>query len=107
MHYEVLDVYEQHSPRILGITHIPNLTYATTIATASQVALRASIAHHGNVPNNLNPVLILVNFFPQQLIAITTNIPPTIDAPTFADPLGEFFRILELEFSIKNSKKIL
>jgi hypothetical protein len=24
VHYEALDVYEQHSPRILGITQIPN-----------------------------------------------------------------------------------
>ncbi len=39
VHYEALDVYEQHSPRILGVTQIPNLAYATTIATASQVAL--------------------------------------------------------------------
>jgi hypothetical protein len=35
VHYEVLDVYEQHSPKILGITQIPNPTYATTITTAS------------------------------------------------------------------------
>jgi hypothetical protein len=35
VHYEVLDVYEQHSPRILGVIQIPNLAYATTIAIAS------------------------------------------------------------------------
>ncbi len=35
VHYEALDVYEQHSPRILGIIQIPNPTYTTTIATAS------------------------------------------------------------------------
>jgi hypothetical protein len=35
VHYEALDVYKQHSLRILGVTHIPNPTYATTIATAS------------------------------------------------------------------------
>jgi hypothetical protein len=39
VHYEALDVYEQHSPRILGVTQIPNLAYATAIAIASQVAL--------------------------------------------------------------------
>jgi hypothetical protein len=39
VHYEALDVYEQHSLRILGITQIPNLAHATTIATSSQVAL--------------------------------------------------------------------
>jgi hypothetical protein len=35
VHYEALDVYEQHFPRILGITQIPNPAYATTITTAS------------------------------------------------------------------------
>jgi hypothetical protein len=39
VHYEALDVYEQHSPKILSITQIPNPTYATTIATTSQAAL--------------------------------------------------------------------
>jgi len=39
VHYEALDVYEQHSPRILGVTQIPNPAYATTIATTSQAAL--------------------------------------------------------------------
>ncbi len=43
----------------------------------------------------------------QRLIAATINIPPTIDAPTFVDPMGEFFRVLELEFPIKSSEKIL
>ncbi len=35
VHYEALDVYEQHFLKILGITQIPNPTYATTIAIAS------------------------------------------------------------------------
>jgi hypothetical protein len=35
VHYEALDVYKQHSPRILGITQIPNPIYATTITTTS------------------------------------------------------------------------
>jgi hypothetical protein len=35
VHYEALDVYKQHSPRILGITQIPNLAYVITIAIAS------------------------------------------------------------------------
>jgi hypothetical protein len=39
VHYEALDVYEQHSPRILGITLIPNLAYAIAIATTSQATL--------------------------------------------------------------------
>jgi hypothetical protein len=48
-----------------------------------------------------------VNFFPKELIGATGNNPPTIDAPTFADPVGEFFRVLELEFPVKSSQKIL
>jgi hypothetical protein len=40
-------------------------------------------------------------------MVVTTNIPPTIDALDFADPVGEFIRILKLEFSMKNSEKIL
>jgi hypothetical protein len=35
VHYEALDVYEQHSPRIFGVTKIPNPTYTTTIAITS------------------------------------------------------------------------
>jgi hypothetical protein len=54
VHYEALDVYEQHSPKILGVTQIPNPTYATTITTTSQVALQIAIAHHGTMPNSPN-----------------------------------------------------
>jgi hypothetical protein len=39
VNYEGLDVYEQHSLRILNVTQIPNPVYATTIANASQAAL--------------------------------------------------------------------
>ncbi len=59
------------------------------------------------MPNNLDPVPILINLFLQQLIVATTNIPPTIDAPAFVDPMGEFFRVLELEFPIKSSEFFL
>ncbi len=59
------------------------------------------------MPNNPDPVPTSVVLSPQQLIAATANIPPTINAPTFADLVGEFFRILELEFPIKSSEKIL
>jgi hypothetical protein len=83
--YEALDVYKQHFSRILGVTQIPNPAYATAIIVASQAAPRATIAHHGNVPNNPDSVPTLVNMFPQQLIVITTNIPPTKNAPTFDD----------------------
>jgi hypothetical protein len=107
VHYEALDVYEQHSARILGVTQIPNPTYAIAIATTSQAALQAVIAHHGTVPNNPDPVPTLVNLSPQQLIIATANIPPTTDAPTFANPEGEFFRILKLEFPVKSFEKIL
>jgi hypothetical protein len=98
VHYEALDVYKQHSLRILGFTHIPNLAYATTIATAFQVALQTTIAHHGTMPNNPDLVPTSVNLSPQQLI---------IDAPAFINPMGEFFRILELEFPNKNFDKIM
>jgi len=87
VHYEALDVYEQHFARILGIIRIPNLTYAIAIATTFQ----ATIAHHGTMPNNLHPVPTLVNISPQQLIATTANIPPTTNALIFADLMGEFF----------------
>jgi len=91
----------------LGVTQIPNLAYAIAIATAFQAVLQAVIAHHGIVPNNPNPVPTSINLSPQQLIAVTASIPPTTDAPAFADLVGEFFRILELEFPVKSSKKLL
>jgi hypothetical protein len=91
----------------LSITQIPNLAYATIIAVASQVTMQTTIARHGTMPNNLNSIPISVNLFPQQFITTTTNILPTIDAPAFADLMGEFFRILELEFPVKSFKKIL
>jgi hypothetical protein len=94
VHYEALDVYEQHFPRILNVSQIPNPAYGTPIATASKAGLQPAIAHHGIVPNNLDPIPISMNFCPQQFIVATVNIPPTIDAPAFADRLGEFFRIL-------------
>jgi hypothetical protein len=96
VHYEALDVYEQHFARILGVTQIPNPAYAIAIATASQAALQATIAHHGTVPNNPNPVPTSVNLYPQQLIAAIANIPPTINAVAFFYPVGKFFRVLEL-----------
>jgi hypothetical protein len=60
VHYETLDVYEQHSPRILDITKIPNPAYVIAIATALQPALQAAIAHHEIVPNNPDPVPTLL-----------------------------------------------
>jgi hypothetical protein len=75
----------------LGVTQIPNPAYATTIATTSQFALQATITHHGTMPNNLDPVFTSINLSLQQLIAATANIPPTIDAQAFADPVGELF----------------
>jgi hypothetical protein len=72
-----------------------------------KAALQAAIAHHRIMPNNLDLIPILVNFSPQQLITTSTNIPPTMNAPAFADPVGEFFRVLKLEFSIKTSETFL
>jgi hypothetical protein len=91
----------------LGVTQIPNLAHATAIATTSQATLQVAIVHHGTVPNNLDPVLTSINLSPQQFIVVTTNIPPTIDAPAFANPMGEFFHVLELEFPIKSFEKIM
>jgi hypothetical protein len=39
VHYEAMDVYEQHCPKILGVTQIPNPAYASAITMASQVTL--------------------------------------------------------------------
>jgi len=39
VHYEALDVYEQHFARILSVTQIPNPAYAIAIVTTSKVAL--------------------------------------------------------------------
>ncbi len=105
MHYEALDVYEQHSPRILGVTQIPNLIYVIAIATTSQAALQVAIAHHVIMPNNPYLVPTSVNLSPQQLIVVITKISPTIDAAAFVDPVGEFFRVFELEFRSRVLKK--
>jgi hypothetical protein len=59
------------------------------------------------MPNNPNLIPISINLSFQQLIVTTTNNPPTIDALAFADLVREFFWVLELEFSIKSSEKIL
>jgi len=47
-------------------------------------------------------VPISINLVLQQLIATTANIPPTIDASTFANRMGEFFRVLKPKFPIKS-----
>jgi hypothetical protein len=57
------------------------------------------------VPNNPNLVPISIKKISQQFIVTTANTPPTINAPDFVDPMGEFFRVLELEFSVKSSEK--
>jgi hypothetical protein len=59
------------------------------------------------MPNNPDPLSTSVNLSPQQFIVAIVNILPTIDVPTFANPMREFFQVLKLEFSIKNSKKIM
>jgi len=86
----------------LGVTQISNPAYAIAIATASQVTLQAIIAHHGTVPNNPDPVPTSVNLSLQQFIVATANIPPTADAPSFVNLVGEFFQVLELEFPVKS-----
>jgi hypothetical protein len=59
------------------------------------------------LPNNPDPVPTSINLSPQQFIVVTINIPPTIDAPAFANPMGEFFQVLELESLVKSFEKIL
>ncbi len=59
------------------------------------------------MPNNPDPVPTSINLSPQQLITATANNPPTMDVTAFADPVGEFFRVLEWEFLVKSSEKIL
>jgi hypothetical protein len=59
------------------------------------------------MPNNPYLVPTSINFSPKQFFAATANIPPTIDAPAFADPVREFFRVHELEFLVKSCKKNL
>jgi hypothetical protein len=107
VHYGALDVYKQHFLRILGVMQIPNPAYATTIATTSQATLQATITHNGIVRNNLDLIPTSINFSPQQLIVVIINIPPTINAPAFANPVGEFFRVFELEFLVKSFEKKL
>jgi hypothetical protein len=46
------------------------------------------------MPINPDHVPTLVNLSPQLFIIVIVNIPPTIDAPTFANPLAEFFEFL-------------
>jgi hypothetical protein len=65
VHYEGLDVYKQHSLKILGVTQFPNPTYAKTIATTFQVTFQIAVAHHEIMPNNPDPVPISVNLSPQ------------------------------------------
>jgi len=109
VHYKALDVYEQHSPKILDITQIPNPTYATTIATtiatAFQAALQVAIAHHVTVPNNSDLVPISINLFPEQLIAATANNPPTINAPFLLIQWGNSFEFLSWNFRSRVLKK--
>jgi hypothetical protein len=59
------------------------------------------------MPNNPNLVPTSVNLSPQQFIATTPNIPPTINTLIFVGLVGEFFRIFEQEFLIKSSEKNL
>jgi hypothetical protein len=59
------------------------------------------------MPNNPDLVPTLVNLSPQKLIVATVNILPTINVLAFVDLVGGFFQVLELEFPIKSSEKIM
>ncbi len=79
VHYEALDVYEQHSLRILGVTQIPNPVYATTIVIAFQAALQAAIAHHGTMSNNPDLVPTSITFLlNNSLLLLQTFLPPSM-----------------------------
>jgi hypothetical protein len=58
------------------------------------------------MPNNPDPVPTSVNLFPQQLIVATPNIPITINAPAFVDPVGNSFEFLSWNFQLRVLKKI-
>jgi hypothetical protein len=58
------------------------------------------------MPNNPDPIPTSINVSPQQFIVVAANIPPTIDAQPFANPMGEFFRVPKLKFLVKSSEKI-
>jgi hypothetical protein len=68
---------------------------------------RRQFTAHGSIPDNPAPVPTLVALTPQQLARATANVPPTINALASADPVGQFFAILEVEFPMKSSEKIL
>jgi hypothetical protein len=67
------------------------LVVTPTFTPSPYIPLQAAIAHHGTMLNNPNLIPTLINLSPQQLIIATANIPPTINASTFADPTREFF----------------
>jgi hypothetical protein len=49
----------------------------------------------------------LAHYVHYEALDVYTNILPTMDALAFANPMGEFFRVLELRFSVKSSKFFL
>jgi hypothetical protein len=57
------------------------------------------------MPNSPNSIPTSIHLSPQQLIVAIANNPPTINALAFANPVGEFFWVLELEFSVKSFEK--
>jgi hypothetical protein len=51
------------------------------------------------MPNNQDLVPISINISSQQFIVVIANIPPTINALAFADPMGISFNFLSWIFS--------
>jgi len=79
VHYEELDVYEQHFLRILGVIRTPNPDYATAIITTSQAALRSAITHHVIVPNNPDSIPTSITFLlNNSLLLLQTFLPPSM-----------------------------
>ncbi len=105
LHYEALDVYEQHSARILGVTQIPNPAYAIAIATAFQTALQAAIAHHGIVPNNPDPVLISITFLLNNSVLLLQTFLSPLMCQLLLIQWGNSFEFLSWNFQSKVLKK--
>jgi hypothetical protein len=86
---------------------MPYTAYAIAIVSTSQITLQATIAHHGIVRNNPNSGTYFNKTFSSTTHCCYIKHSSHHHAPTFADLVGEFFRVLELEFLVKSFEKIL
>jgi hypothetical protein len=106
VHYEALDIYEQHSPKILGVTKIPNPSYATTIATAFQATLQTTIENHGTVPIILIRYILQYTFlFNNSLLILQKILPPSTHQLLLSQWVN-YFEFLSYNFELRFLKKI-